>query len=37
MIKSIKSADAGVYQCVTVADNGFNETFKEIELFVECK
>jgi len=35
LIKSIKSADAGVYQCVTVADNGFNETFKEIDLFVE--
>ena len=37
IIKSIKPADAGIYQCVTAADNGFKETFKEVELFVECE
>ena len=37
IIKSIKPADAGVYQCFTATDNGFKETFKEVELFVECE
>jgi len=35
LIRSVKPEDAGLYQCVTAADNGFKETIKEIELFVD--
>lgn len=37
VIKTVQPADAGLYQCVTAANNEMKETIKEIELFIECE